>query len=81
MASSQMNNEGKNINRPQWRNALYRLVEPHPSIQEIGARRQAELLAGLTMALFIATVMGMFASAPLFADLEVGGLFTVRMKK
>ena len=63
MASSQMNNEGKNINRPQWRNALYRLVEPHPSIQEIGARRQAELLAGLTMALFILTVTGMFASA------------------
>jgi GAF domain-containing protein len=45
---------------PFWQRAARFLFEPHPSITEVGARRQAELLAALTLVLFIGTGIGIF---------------------
>jgi PAS domain S-box-containing protein len=38
------------------------LTRPHPAIQELGPRRQAQLLAGLTFLLTLSVINGLFAS-------------------
>ena len=43
------------------------LFEPHPSITEVGSRRQAELLSALTLVLFTGTGIGVFLSGNPFA--------------
>jgi len=45
---------------PFWQKATRFLFEPHSSITEAGARRQAELLAALTLVLFLGTGIGVF---------------------
>ena len=44
------------------------LFEPHPSITEVGSRRQAELLSALTLVLFTGTGIGVSYLEILFAS-------------
>jgi GAF domain-containing protein len=52
---------------PFWQKTARFLFEPNPSITEAGARRQAELLAALTLVLFLGTGIGVFFAGNPFA--------------
>ena len=51
-----------------------RILAPHPSIQEIGSRRQARLLAALSLLLAVMTTIGIFSTLSVTGSIDSAGI-------